>query len=118
MKRLILAVAISATLFGAIGSRTVSARKDPACTISPAPAAVGQPFTVSVSGLPTNSPIYLWVTDAAGGNLTSALLGTTSTGSFNLSETAGTPGTWSYQFTGPLKSSNTAVYSTCAVSVQ
>jgi hypothetical protein len=118
MKRLILAVAISATMVGAIGTGSVSAKKDPACTITPAPAAVGQPFTVNVSGLPTNVPITLWVTDAAGGTLTSGLLGTAPGGSFSLTETAGSVGTWSYQFAGPMKNGSAFVYSTCAVSVQ
>jgi hypothetical protein len=117
MKRLILAVAISSTLVGAIGHGTAFARKDPPCTVNPNQVAVGQTYTVSVSGLPTNSPIYLWTTNVKYATISSTLLGTTATGSFNLSESAATAGMWSYQFTGPTKSSGTVVYATCAVTV-
>jgi hypothetical protein len=117
MKRIILAVAISATLFGAIGNSSVSARKDPACTVNPFPGAVGQPYTVSVSGLPTNSPVYLWVTypDAS---VHTTLLGSTSTGSFTVSYTPGYTGVWNYQFTGPTKSNGTTVFAGCSQSVR
>jgi hypothetical protein len=117
MKRLILVAAVSTMLFGAMGTGSVSARKDPACTVNPSPALVGQTYTVSVAGLPANTPVYLWTTNVLGGTISSVLLGTTSTGSFNLAESASSAGTWSYQFTGTPKTKNTAIYATCSVSV-
>jgi hypothetical protein len=118
MKRLILAVAISTMLFGAIGARSVSARGGGAtCNVTPSPALVGQPFTVSVSGLPTNSPIYLWISNLHG-DLTMSYLGTTATGTVTVTETASFGGIWSYQFTGPQKAKNTAIYATCGQTIE
>jgi hypothetical protein len=116
MKRTILAVAVSAMLFGAMGTGSVSARKDPACTVTPDMATVGQTYTVSVAGIPANASVYLWVTDAKTATISSSYLGTTSTGSFSLAESASNSGLWSYQFTGPQKG-NTTVYATCSVNV-
>lgn len=120
MKRVMLVVALSAMLFAAVGTGSASARKGggggASCSVTPAPAVVGVPYTVSVSGLPTNSSIYLWISNLHG-DLTMTSLGTTSTGSFTLTESASFGGIWSYQFTGPQRSSNTVIYATCSVSV-
>lgn len=119
MKRVMLVVVLSAMLFATAGIGSASARKGSSgatCSVTPALATVGVPYTVSVSGLPTGSPIYLWISNISG-DLTTTYLGTTSTGSFTLTESASSIGMWSYQFTGPQKSSNTAIYATCSVSV-
>src|SRR5881396_2474193 len=41
-------------------------RKDPACSVNPNPSPVGDTYVVSVSGLPTDTAINIWVTDASG----------------------------------------------------
>jgi hypothetical protein len=89
---------------------------DPPCTISPSPAAVGQVYVVSVSGLPTGTAINLWVTDP-NGNTTGSPLGSTPDGTFNLNESSSSAGQWTYTFSGPTKNNAnaTTVYSTCSV---
>lgn len=118
MKRTLVAVAIACTVLGAMstGVQAASKHHDPPCTITPSPAIVGQPYTVSASGIPTLVPVNLFVT-APNGTTTGSPLGSTPDGTFNLSETSNTPGTWSYEFTGVVKSSNTTVYATCSVTV-
>lgn len=118
MKRLVLAVAVAMMLFGAMGAGAQAAKRSSAsCTVTPNQVAVGQTYTVSASGLPSGSPIYLWITDAHNATITSTYLGTTSTGSFTLSESSSSAGIWSYQFTGPTKASNTPIYATCSLTV-
>jgi hypothetical protein len=118
MKRTGLAVLMAAALVVAISGPAGAARKnvDPPCSINPNPAAVGQTYVVSVSGLPTGTAINLWVTDP-NGNTTGSPLGSTPDGTFNLNESSSFAGNWTYAFSGPVKQ-NTVVYSTCSVSVQ
>ena len=89
-------------------------RSDPLCTITSGSFAVGQVYVVSVSGLPTSTAINLWVTDPSG-TTTGSPLGSTPDGSFNLNESSGAAGTWTYAFSGPTKQQNTTVYATCSV---
>jgi hypothetical protein len=86
---------------------------DPACSINPSPAAVGQIYVVSVSGLPTDTAINLWVTDPSG-NTVGRPLGSTPDGTYNLNESSSSAGTWTYAFSGPVKQ-NTVIYSSCSV---
>jgi hypothetical protein len=60
-------------------------KTDPPCSISPSPAAVGETYVVSVSGLPTGVPINLWITDPSG-STSGYPLASTGDGSFALSE--------------------------------
>jgi hypothetical protein len=102
-----LAVAVSPALADKGGRKN-----DPPCTISPSPVAVGQEYVVSVSGLPTDTAINIWVTDANG--TVGRPLGSTADGSFALTESSSVAGTTTYAFSGPEKH-NTFVYSTCSV---
>jgi hypothetical protein len=98
----------------ALGARP---KKDPPpCTISPSPAAVGQTYVVSVSGLPTGVPINLWITDS-GGNTSGSPLGSTGDGSFALEESASSAGNRKYSFSGATKNNpdTTVIYSSCSV---
>ncbi len=97
----------------ATGVQAASHKLDPPCSISPSPAAVGQTYVVSVSGLPTSTAINLWVTDPSG-QTTGSPLGSTPDGTFNLNESSSSAGTWTYAFSGPTKN-NTVVYATCSV---
>jgi hypothetical protein len=107
------------TLGALIASTAASAArptKDPPCTINPSPAAVGQTYVVSVSGLPTGVPINLWVTDPSG-NSSGAPLGSSGDGSFALNESSSSAGSWKYSFTGATKNNPnaTVVYAGCSV---
>ena len=89
-------------------------KADPPCTISPSPAAVGEVYILSVTGLPAMSTINLFVTDPLG-NVTGSPLGETPDGTFAMNEWSTLPGTTTYQFTGPVRNNNTQVYATCSV---
>jgi len=88
---------------------------DPSCAITPSSAVVGQIYLVGAGGLPTATAINLWVTDPSGAT-TGSPLGSTPDGTFNLNESSGSPGTWTYAFSGPVKN-HMDVYATCSVSV-
>jgi hypothetical protein len=90
--------------------------KDPPCTISPSPAAVGETYVVSVSGLPTGVAINLWITDPSG-STSGSPLGSTGDGSLAPKRVANSAGSWKYSFSGPTKDnpSPTVVYSSCSV---
>jgi hypothetical protein len=105
-----LAVAVAPALAGKSGPAN---RTDPPCNISPSPAAVGQGYVVSVSGIPIGTPVNLWVTDPSG-STTGNPLGSTPDGTFNLEESSSVAGTWTYAFSGPTKN-RTTVYATCSV---
>jgi hypothetical protein len=97
------------------GSSGKSARhSDPPCSINPNPVSVDQTYVVSVSGLPTDTAINLWVTDPSG-NTVGSPLGSAPTGSFDLNESSSSAGTWTYTFSGPTKQ-KTTVYASCSVS--
>jgi hypothetical protein len=91
-------------------------RSDPPCSINPNPASVGSAYVVSVSGLPTDTAINLWVTDPSG-NTVGSPLGSTPDGTFNLNESSSSAGKWGYTFSGPTKnnSNTTVVYASCSV---
>lgn len=116
----VLAVAIAAPAFagkggsghgGGGGSPTQS---DPSCSVSPGSVAVGDWYVVSASGLPTDTAVNLWVTDPSGSTV-GRPLGSAPDGTFNLSESSSSAGTWTYTFSGPTKTNNTAVYASCLV---
>jgi hypothetical protein len=88
-------------------------KSDPTCGISPNPAAVGEFYVVSATGLPILSAINLWVTDPSG-NTTGSPLGSTPDGTFALNESSSSAGTWTYVFSGPTKN-NMQIYATCSV---
>jgi hypothetical protein len=92
------------------------AKQDPPCSVSANPALVGESYVVSASGIPTGTAVNLWVTDPNGVTVGSPL-GNTPDGTFNLSESSGQAGVWTYEFSGPTKQKNTVVYSTCSVQV-
>jgi hypothetical protein len=71
-------------------------KTDPPCSI-PSPAAVGETYVVSVSGLPTGVPINLWITDPSG-STSGYPLASTGDGSFALSQSASSAGSWKYSF--------------------
>src|SRR5258707_557855 len=89
LRRLMLAAAISSLLLVG-GATTASAdphnaggphRSEAPCTISPSPAAVGQVYVVTATGLPMRSAVNLWVTDPTG-STTGSPLGSTPDGTF------------------------------------
>ena len=117
MKRIALVVTTLALMASmaqvALAAPNSHHKADPACTISPNPAAVGATYVVSATGIPTDTAINLWVTDPAG-TVTGSPLGSTPDGTFNLNESSSSGGTWTYAFSGPVKP-NTQVYATCSV---
>ena len=116
LKRISLVMIVATLLIGSAQvARAASPRKsDPPCTVNPSAVSVGEGYVVSVSGLPTDTPINLWITDSSG--TVGYPLGGTPDGTFNLSEGSSNPGTTSYAFSGVVKH-NMTVYSTCSVSV-
>lgn len=114
---LALTVAVFAAAgYGAPGNGKGHSQSDPACTITPSPVAVGQNYVVSVSGLPTDTAINLWVTDP-NGNTSGSPLGSAPTSTYNLNESSSFGGQWTYTFSGPTKNnaSTTVVYASCSV---
>jgi hypothetical protein len=111
---LIIVAAISAT--AAFAAKPPSRKADPPCTISPSPAPVGSNYWLSVSGLPTGTPINLWVTDPSG-HMSGSPLGSTGDGTFNMIESSDSAGTWTYTFAGPTKNNwdATPIYASCSV---
>jgi hypothetical protein len=109
---------VAAVLLVAPAFAKGSHRSDPPCSISPNPAAVGQAYVVSVSGLPTSGAINVWVTDP-NGNTSGSPLGSAPTGLVVLNESSAFAGTWTYSFSGPTKNNpnTTTVYATCSVNV-
>jgi hypothetical protein len=89
-------------------------KSDPPCTISPSPAAVGEVYVVTATGLPILSAVNLWVTDPSG-NTTGSPLGSTPDGTFALNESSISAGTWTYVFSGPTKNNSTQIYAICSV---
>jgi hypothetical protein len=88
-------------------------KSDPTCSIIPKLAAVGQVYVVSASGLPALSAVNLWVTDPSG-TTTGSPLGSTPDGTFALTESSSSAGTWTYVFSGPTKN-NMQIYATCSL---
>jgi hypothetical protein len=118
MRRIILTVTTAAMLCAgmATGAQAASHKSDPTCSISPNPAAVGQTYVVSATGLPTSTAVNLWVTDPKG-NTAGSPLGSTGDGTFNLEESSSFAGTWTYTFSGPTKNNpgTTVIYASCSV---
>jgi hypothetical protein len=120
LKRAILAAATAGVLL-ALGAIVAQAdphngggphKSDPTCSISPSPADVGAIYVVSVTGIPTDTAINIWVTDSTG--TVGRPLGSTPDGTFNLNESSQVAGTTTYSFSGPVKN-NMQVYATCSV---
>jgi hypothetical protein len=98
----------------ATGVQAAGHKSDPSCSVSPSAVTVGQSYTVTAVGLPTNTPLNLFITDLAGTN--AVPLGSSATGSYSLKESSPVAGMTTYKFTGVVKS-NMTVYATCSVSV-
>jgi len=111
---LTVAAVVATTAFAAKPSS--SRKADPPCSINPSPVAVGQSYLLSASGLPTGTPVNLWVTDPSG-HTSGSPLGGTGDGTFNMNESSSSAGTWTYTFSGPTKNNPdaTAVYASCSV---
>jgi len=109
------AAALAASAAVAVPALAATHKPGSSCAISPNPAAVNATYVVSAVGLPTGTAVNLFVT-APDGSTTGSPLGSTPDGTFNLNESSSTPGSWTYQFTGPTKH-NTVVYGTCSVTV-
>ncbi len=102
-----------------------SKHKDPACTISPSPAALNQAFTIGVTNLPTGGTVNLIITFPSGTTATSPIA-VSSNGTYTLTESsansipAGQSGTYSYQFVARVKWPDGTFhqsYATCSVNV-
>jgi hypothetical protein len=96
------------------------ARKDPGCSGSPNQAALGQSWTLSAFGLPTNGIVNLITTYPNGDTLTApvspAANGTYSTSTAPAQQT----GTYGYQFVGRVRwpaGTFNQTYATCSVQV-
>ena len=87
MRRIFFAMAAMGMLYGgmATGAHAASHR-DPACSVNPTYVAVGQTYVLSAIGLPTGKDINLVIQDNLGSRTVD--LGTTSTGTFALSESS------------------------------
>ena len=115
MRRMVLALAAAAMLWTGVatGAQAASHKSDPSCSISPNPAAVGQTYVVSATGLPTDTTLNLWMT-APSGAMTGTPLGTVASGAISLSTSSPSAGTWTYQITG---TNVQKVYAGCSVLV-
>jgi len=115
MKRTVVVMLAAAFLGGTVQVSLAAPhrRVDPPCSIDPSSAAVGATYVVSATGIPTATAINLWITDP-GGNTTGSPLGSTPDGSFNLNESSGSVGTWTYAFSGPVRN-HMDVYAVCSI---
>jgi drug/metabolite transporter (DMT)-like permease len=91
--------------------------RDPSCSASPNPAAVGQAFTLSAVGLPTTDPVYLIVQSPSGASSVGAISWLGSGGSWTGSETANEPGVWTYTFSGLMQNKKYGAVATCTEQV-
>jgi hypothetical protein len=91
-------------------------QQDPACSVSPNPAAVGTPYVLSATGIPSGIAVNLWVTNPSG-QTSGSPLGSTGDGTFDMIESSSSAGTWTYTFSGPTKNNpdTTSIYARCSV---
>jgi hypothetical protein len=113
-------IVIAAAAFVVLGAQagfaaSHSHKADPGCRISPSTAQVNETYVVSAYGIPTDTAVNLWVT-APDATTTGSPLGSTPDGTFNLNESSGWSGQWTYTFSGPTKP-HTEVFATCSVIV-
>jgi hypothetical protein len=102
--------------FGAPGNGKTPIHGDPPCTASPNPVAVGQPFTLSASLLPTTDPVWLIVQAPAPlGTGTVNQVYVRSNGTWSGTEVATVAGTWSFTFSGLMNNNRYGAVSTCTV---
>jgi hypothetical protein len=116
VRRVLLATALVAMFYGGMMTRAHAAPRkvDPPCSVSPSTVVAGQSYTVNVSGLPTMTPLNLFITNTYG--TTGTPLGSSATGTFNWTDSTTVTGTTTYEFTGVVRN-NTTVYSSCTVTV-
>jgi hypothetical protein len=117
MKRDFIIVAAAAfVVLGAQASFAASHshKADPGCS-TPLTAQVNETYVVSAWGIPTDTAVNLWVT-APDGTTTGSPLGGTPDGTFNLDESSGWGGKWTYTFSGPTKP-HTEIFATCSLIV-
>jgi hypothetical protein len=118
MKRDFIVVAAAAfVVLGAQASFAAShyQKGDPGCRITPYEAQVNETYVVTAYGIPMDTAINLWVT-APDETTTGSPLGSTPDGTFNLNESSGQSGHWTYTFSGPTKP-HTQVFATCSLDV-
>lgn len=102
LKRFLLAAGASLLAFGAMSTGAAAAgshHKDPNCSVSPNPAAVGQAYTVTGNGLPTVGQVWLIATAPDGAN-SSQPVGVDSSGTSRVVTSGSQSGTWTYTFSG------------------
>lgn len=124
MRRFVLATVVASILVVSAASSALADphngggphKSDPPCSITPNPAAMGEVYVVSATGLPVLSAINLWVTDPSG-STTGSPLGSTPDGNFALNESSISAGAWTYVFSGPTRSNNMQIYASCSVHV-
>jgi hypothetical protein len=91
--------------------------RDPSCSASPNPAAVGQSFTLSAVGLPTIDPVYLIVQSPSGDRSVRPISGLGADGSWTGSEVANTAGVWTYTFSGLMQNKKYGAVANCTQQV-
>lgn len=87
---------------------------DPACTASPSPVVVGQPFTLSATALPTTDPVWL-IVQPPSGNSTVGVVYVNSDGIWSGPEVANQSGMWTYSFSGLMNNKKYGTVETCSV---
>ena len=111
-------IVLSSVLFAGVSyaGRGPLPKHDPPCTVNPNPAAVGQAYTVSASGLPTTDPVWL-ISQAPNGSSTVSEVYVSSDGSWSGARVADQAGTWTYTFSGLMANNKYGAVSTCTEQV-
>jgi len=121
MKRVVLAIMLGSLLL--VGTVAKAApRKSPsgtgsasaACWADPGTAEPGGSYDLVATGLPTDTPLNIGIT--VGGQETIYPFGMSVTGNERFNEIAGSYGTVTFRFLGPLRG-NAKVYAACSMQV-
>jgi hypothetical protein len=121
MKRVVLAIMLGSLLLAGTVAKAAP-KKSPsgtgstsaACWADPGTAAPGDSYDLVATGLPTDSPLNIGIT--VGGSETVYPFGTSVTGEERFHEIAGSYGTVTFRFLGPIRG-NTKVYAACSMQV-
>lgn len=121
MKQTALTAAVVVAALLTIVSTAGAAKRDPACSVSPASVSSGQDYTVSAFGLPGGN-VNLVVTVPDGTTMTSAIGSSNGrwSGTYTAPSWNGETGTYSYRFVGKVTwpaGTYSTVYATCSTQV-
>jgi hypothetical protein len=121
MKRLLLAMTVTAGLFGGIMTTAHAAPHNglpsaTGCTISAGTVALGDAYTVRAAGLPTTAPVYLLVAPPGSASTVSEVY-VSATGAWAGTEASSLAGTWTYTFSGLMPNNKYGTVASCSVQV-